>query len=262
MAGAFHPEWLCPPLLREGQEQILSVPEGHHFILCSMNDEYRTSYRRSIVDIGKLVPGHCEPKIERHPVGTQQGRLEDHTGHTPSLPCRFGGQIARRPRTEGSAVKDNLFRLEASDFEEISEGRLDVGVDVILVRSSVRFAVASVVVRHNVHPQHPGQIVEPVVNHAQVLGIAVREQDGHLRVGPLDEEGRDARAVRRVEPEVPRGVDVRRGRGLEEQRAYHVAHIYLLIAYKFTVQRGNGLVGSIWSLPFRWSARTDRERQV
>ena len=84
-------------------------------------------------------------------------------------------------------------------------------------------------IRHNIDPQHPGQVVEPVVDHPQILGVAVREQDGHLRVGPLDEEGRDAGAVRRVEPEVPGGVDVRRGRGLEQQRAYHVSHSVIFI---------------------------------
>ena len=58
----------------------------------------------------------------------------------------------------------------------------------------------------------------------------MREQDGHLRIGPFDEEGRDARAVRRVEPKMPRGVDVRRRRGLEQQRADHVAHGFRCIS--------------------------------
>ena len=110
-----------------------------------MNDEYRTSYRGSIVNVGELIPRHGESEVERNSVGTQQRRLEDHTGHTPSLLCRLGGQVARRSRPEGSAVQDNLLRLETSDLEQISKGRLNVGVDVILVRAPVRLAVASVV---------------------------------------------------------------------------------------------------------------------
>ena len=62
-----------------------------------------------------------------------------------------------------------------SYLEEIAEGGLDIGVAVILVRGSVALAVSAVVVGHYVDPEDARQIVEPVVNHSQIFGIAVRE---------------------------------------------------------------------------------------
>ena len=62
------------------------------------------------------------------------------------------------------------------------------------MRTALTFAVSCVIVRHDVDAEHPGQVVEPVVDHAQVLGVAVREEDGDGGVGAFDEEGGDARA--------------------------------------------------------------------
>ena len=78
----------------------------------------------------------------------------------------------------------------------------------------------------------------------------MREQDGHLRVGPFDEEGRDAGAVRGVEPKVPRGMNVRRRRGLEQQGADHVSHGFVCIY--LVVFTSSGLEAEVREGVWRW----------
>mmetsp|Transcript_11007 Transcript_11007/g.23258 ORF Transcript_11007/g.23258 Transcript_11007/m.23258 type:complete len:283 (+) Transcript_11007:50-898(+) len=175
VTGPVDPKRLGPPLLRQCQEQVLSVPERYDLILRSVDYEYRTLYRRSVVDIGKFVPPHGKSKVEGDAVGAQEGRLEDNACDAPSLPRGLGGEVAGGSAPQRPAVENNLLRLEMPYLEQIAEGGLDVGVAVILVGRAVALAVAGVVVGHYVNPKDARQVVEPVVDHAQIFGVAVRE---------------------------------------------------------------------------------------
>lgn len=52
------------------------------------------------------------------------------------------------------------------------------------------------------------------------------EEYCHARPGPLDEKGGYPTPAVGVEPEMTRRMKVRRRRGLEQQRAYHVSHFF------------------------------------
>jgi hypothetical protein len=79
------------------------------------------------------------------------------------------------------------------------------------------FAITGIVVRHNVDTKHARQVIEPIINHAQIFGIAVRKQNGHRRTGPFNEKGWNATAVRRVQPKVSTRMQIRGWWWLKEE---------------------------------------------
>mmetsp|Transcript_1188 Transcript_1188/g.3194 ORF Transcript_1188/g.3194 Transcript_1188/m.3194 type:complete len:219 (-) Transcript_1188:538-1194(-) len=184
-----HPERPRPPRLGQGKEKLLSMPEGDHLILRPMHYENRTAYVGGVINIRELVPRHGESKVECHPVRAKERALEYDPRHRPTLPRRLRREVAAGPRPKRPTVEHDLLRLQPSHFEQVPVRSLDVSVAPRLVRGAVGFTVTRVVVRHDVHPKHSRQVVEPVVDHPKILRVAVREQDGHPRVGPLDVEG-------------------------------------------------------------------------
>ena len=72
VTGPLDPKRLGPPLLRQGQEEVLPVPERYDLILRAVDDEYWALYRGGKIDIGEFVSRHGKSKVEGNPVGTQE----------------------------------------------------------------------------------------------------------------------------------------------------------------------------------------------
>lgn len=87
------------------------------------------------------------------------------------------------------------------------------------------FSVAGVIVCHYVYPQDSGQVVEPIVYHAEIFGIPVRKQNCDVGVRAFYEKCGDAAPCFGVEPEVARGMEVRGSGRLEEEGADHITHV-------------------------------------
>lgn len=55
VSAVLHPQWLRTHGYGRRQEQLLSIPEGHYFILDSVYDEDRTVCVLDTIDVGEHV---------------------------------------------------------------------------------------------------------------------------------------------------------------------------------------------------------------
>jgi len=139
--------------------------------------------------------------------------VEDESPDGGAVEGGLGGEVARGAGAEGSSVQDDLMGGDFADLGEVVEGCFDVAVDHVFAGSFVvasggvisrgvaivgvvamgwsgnAQAVARVIVRHNVHAQHQGQVLHAVVHHAQILGVAMTEEEGLRGIASSDEEG-------------------------------------------------------------------------
>mmetsp|Transcript_5591 Transcript_5591/g.11652 ORF Transcript_5591/g.11652 Transcript_5591/m.11652 type:complete len:114 (-) Transcript_5591:532-873(-) len=113
------------------------MPKRHNLILGPMNNEDWAFNLRSIVDIRKLVPHHCEAKIECHTVCTEERTLEYDTSDAPAFSGGFRCKVTGRATAKGSAIEYYLFRLEKPNLKKVAIRGLYVSVAVRFVRCAV-----------------------------------------------------------------------------------------------------------------------------
>lgn len=215
----------------------------------TVKNKDRTSDILDPVNVRELVPRHREPEVERNPISAQQRALQYDPRHAPPLPRRPLRQVARRPAPERPPVQHYALRRQALGVDQVVVRGVDVLVDGRLGGGggAHRLAVTAVVVRQKVDVQDAAQVGEPVVDHAEVLGVAVGEEDRHRRLGAGDVEGGDGDAVLGVQEEVTGGMQKSHGGGLEQQGRNQVAH-----SLAIGIGRGEGgSGGERW----RWGGR-------
>mmetsp|Transcript_72909 Transcript_72909/g.191138 ORF Transcript_72909/g.191138 Transcript_72909/m.191138 type:complete len:222 (+) Transcript_72909:289-954(+) len=194
------------------------MPEGDDLILGAVHDVGRTRDLADLVHIREHVAGQRDARVQGHAVDGQQRALEHH-----GPDGRLRGQVDGRARADRAAVQHNLLPRDADDVPEVLEGRLDVGVDGLLVRLARAHAVACVLVGEDVDFEYVAHLAKVLDDHAQVFGVAVAEEERELSIA-VDEEGGDHLLLRGGEPYQVGVLGVRGVRRLEDNLRDRRAH--------------------------------------
>ena len=160
--------------------------------------------------------GGCT-RTSRRRAAAQQLRARHHLTGRGALDRELLREVARRARADGAAVEHDLGRAHLARLDEVLPRGLDVGAHVRLGRLAAVLAVSRVVVREDVHVDRLGELLEVVVDRAEVLRVAVREEDlrreakrrarGERARGPSRDASRSSRDARSQSPR-------RRGRAM------------------------------------------------
>eukprot|EP00449_Zooxanthella_nutricula_P009563 CAMPEP_0198497176 /NCGR_PEP_ID=MMETSP1462-20131121/6252_1 /TAXON_ID=1333877 /ORGANISM="Brandtodinium nutriculum, Strain RCC3387" /LENGTH=235 /DNA_ID=CAMNT_0044226035 /DNA_START=168 /DNA_END=871 /DNA_ORIENTATION=- len=218
MPAIFHEQGrvvaLCPAL----QDQVLRVPKRDGLILGAVDDEGRASDVAHSVPVPEHVAGERHPCVHGHPVHREQRRLQ-HEG--PDGP--LGGQVDRRARADGPAVRNDPLPWDADDVLQVAVRRVDVGIERLLARDSRAHPVACVLVCKHIHIEDVANLSHLLDDAAEVLGISMAKQEGILRV-LVDVERRNGLVRRRGEPNQIRVPAIRRVRRLKDDGRQSAAH--------------------------------------
>mmetsp|Transcript_47802 Transcript_47802/g.134999 ORF Transcript_47802/g.134999 Transcript_47802/m.134999 type:complete len:232 (-) Transcript_47802:19-714(-) len=212
-----HVGWVVRPLPAVLHE-LLRVGRGHDVVLRAVHHVDRACDVPDPVYVGEHVAGQRDRGRHGDAVDRGDRALQHHGPHR-----RLGREVDARPGADGAAVEHDLLPGDADDVPEVLEGGLDVRVEGRLAGLPRAHAVAGVVVGEHVHLQEVAQAAEVLDYHAQVLRVAVAEQQRELRVA-VDEEGGDHLTLGRVEPDEVRVLGVRGLWRLEDYLRDHAAH--------------------------------------
>ena len=122
------PKRFCPPHAGDREKELLSMPEGHDFVHRAMDDQDGASDITDAVDVGELVKGEREAKVERDAERAEQRTLEDNPGDAPALEGRLAGEPDARTGTQRATIENNILGLAIKRIRQV----LVRGKDVLI----------------------------------------------------------------------------------------------------------------------------------
>mmetsp|Transcript_70515 Transcript_70515/g.168905 ORF Transcript_70515/g.168905 Transcript_70515/m.168905 type:complete len:212 (-) Transcript_70515:176-811(-) len=202
--------------------QELSMPHRDDLIFRAVDDEDRTADLVNARDVGEDVPRQRKSELEWNSVDGEHGALEDQAANCKALRQPHAWRSA-----DGSPVWDYLLPGDPQHISKIEEGSFYVSIDRELPAVAAAHTIACVLICKDVHTKPSLEVLEVAHDVAQVLSVAMAEEQGELRAFGLEPEGRDPLTTGCYQPYEIRITPVRCWRWLEHnfrQAGTHFGH--------------------------------------
>jgi len=189
------------------------------------------------LNVGKQISIDREPHIKNDATNAQERTVKDHTATsllTLDAKEHFLCQVATRTAADAAPIQNDGCGLNTFDIGQVMICRFNVGITMFLTRlkgpplhfvGNIGQTIASVVVRHDVDLQQARQLLQILVEHPQVFGIAMAVQYRKATGELIDVEGGDATSQTSLQPKhLGAGYGSWFLRRLEEECADDISH--------------------------------------